>query len=196
MSAGPDVAELNANLQRSATARGLAGDEFTAATAAAIRALQSAHGLSVDRRAAARVGDRSTRAVRVTSVTHGRLPTVMPGAGLAITSTARQVTLRARRVRAGQRQGRRPGHHHAAGQPDDAGKDHLRRERRDVADRAGQAAKKSARRSKSTRPPPIRRRRATSTRRRWRWRSPPKASKTRSRCRSTRCSRSPAAATR
>jgi hypothetical protein len=44
MSAGADVEELNANLDALGYARGLAGDTFTAATAAAIRRLQAAHG--------------------------------------------------------------------------------------------------------------------------------------------------------
>ena len=47
MSAGPDVAELNANLDALGYGQGLVGDTFSAATGAAIRALQSAHGLTV-----------------------------------------------------------------------------------------------------------------------------------------------------
>ncbi len=47
MSPGPDVAELNANLDALGYARGLAGGRFTAATAAAIRRLQAAHGENV-----------------------------------------------------------------------------------------------------------------------------------------------------
>jgi hypothetical protein len=43
MSAGADVAELNANLDALGSAHELAGDAFTAATAAAIRGLQDAH---------------------------------------------------------------------------------------------------------------------------------------------------------
>ena len=44
MSAGSDVAELNANLDALGYGQGLTGEAFTAATAAAIRAFQSAHG--------------------------------------------------------------------------------------------------------------------------------------------------------
>jgi hypothetical protein len=44
MSAGADVAELNANLDALGYAHGLAGDAFTTATGAAIRRLQAAHG--------------------------------------------------------------------------------------------------------------------------------------------------------
>ena len=44
MSPGPDVAELNANLDALGEGRGLTGDTFTAATAAAISRLQAAHG--------------------------------------------------------------------------------------------------------------------------------------------------------
>ncbi len=46
MSPGPDVAELNANLDALGYGHGLTGDAFTAATAAAIRALQAAHGIA------------------------------------------------------------------------------------------------------------------------------------------------------
>ena len=44
MSAGVDVAELNANLDALGYAHGLTGDAFTATTATAIRRLQAAHG--------------------------------------------------------------------------------------------------------------------------------------------------------
>ncbi|HVR04819.1 MAG TPA: peptidoglycan-binding protein, partial [Solirubrobacteraceae bacterium] len=47
MSPGRDVAELNANLDALGYGQGLAGDELTAGTTAAIRALQSARGASV-----------------------------------------------------------------------------------------------------------------------------------------------------
>ncbi len=93
MSAGSDVAELNANLQALGFGQGLAGDEFTAATEAAIRALQSAHGASVtgELLLGSVVFERGP--VRVTSVTPTVGSTVMPGPVLAITSTARQVKL-------------------------------------------------------------------------------------------------------
>jgi multidrug efflux pump subunit AcrA (membrane-fusion protein) len=93
MSPGPDVAELNANLDALGYGQGLAGDEFTAATAAAIRAMQSAHGASVT--GALLLGSVVFHQgpVRVTSVTPTIGQTVMPGPALAITSTARQVKL-------------------------------------------------------------------------------------------------------
>ncbi|HEY4452421.1 MAG TPA: peptidoglycan-binding protein [Solirubrobacteraceae bacterium] len=91
MSTGGDVAELNANLQALGYARGLAGDQFTAATEAAIRALQSAHGASAtgELLLGSVVFERGP--VRVTSVTPAVGANVMPGPVLAITSTARQV---------------------------------------------------------------------------------------------------------
>jgi peptidoglycan hydrolase-like protein with peptidoglycan-binding domain len=93
MSAGPDVAELNANLQALGYGQGLSGDEFTAATAAAIRALQSAHGLSVTGELLLGSVVFHPGPVRVTSVTPTVGQTVMPGPVLAITSTARQVKI-------------------------------------------------------------------------------------------------------
>jgi multidrug efflux pump subunit AcrA (membrane-fusion protein) len=93
MSAGHDVAELNANLRALGYGQGLAGDEFTAATAAAIRALQSAHGLGVTGELLLGSVVFEPGAVRVTSVTPTVGATVMPGPVLAITSTARQVKL-------------------------------------------------------------------------------------------------------
>jgi peptidoglycan hydrolase-like protein with peptidoglycan-binding domain len=44
MSPGPDVAELNANLDALGYGHGLAGNAFTPATASAVRRLQAAHG--------------------------------------------------------------------------------------------------------------------------------------------------------
>jgi multidrug efflux pump subunit AcrA (membrane-fusion protein) len=93
MSAGPDVAELNANLQALGYGQGLSGEEFTAATAAAIRALQSAHGLSVTGELLLGSVVFHPGPVRVTSVTPTVGQTVMPGPVLAITSTARQVKI-------------------------------------------------------------------------------------------------------
>jgi multidrug efflux pump subunit AcrA (membrane-fusion protein) len=91
MSAGPDVGELNANLQALGYGQGLAGDEFTSATAAAIRALQSAHGASVTGELLLGSVVFHPGPVRVTSVTPTVGQTVMPGSVLAITSIARQV---------------------------------------------------------------------------------------------------------
>jgi multidrug efflux pump subunit AcrA (membrane-fusion protein) len=93
MSAGPDVAELNANLQALGYGQGLTGDEFTTATAAAIRALQSAHGASVTGELLLGSVVFEPGPVRVTSVTPTVGQTVMPGPVLAITSTARQVKI-------------------------------------------------------------------------------------------------------
>ena len=91
MSAGPDVAELNANLDALAYGQGLAGEEFTTATAAAIRALQSAHGASVTGELLLGSVVFHPGPVRVTSVAATIGQTVMPGPVLAITSIARQV---------------------------------------------------------------------------------------------------------
>jgi hypothetical protein len=93
MSPGSDVAELNANLQALGYGQGLAGDEFTAATAAAIRALQSAHGASVTGELLLGSVVFESGPVRVTSVTPTVGSTVMPGPVLAATSTARQVKM-------------------------------------------------------------------------------------------------------
>jgi peptidoglycan hydrolase-like protein with peptidoglycan-binding domain len=94
MSAGADVAELNANLEALGYGSGLLGDEFTEATAAAIRAFQAAHGLT-------QTGDLTLGAVvfkpgpvRVTSVTPTVGMGVSPGPVLAVSSTARQVTVK------------------------------------------------------------------------------------------------------
>lgn len=93
MSPGSDVAELNANLQALGYGQGLAGDEFTAATADAIRALQSAHDASVTGELLLGSVVFHPGPVRVTSLTPTLGATVMPGPVLAITSTARQVKL-------------------------------------------------------------------------------------------------------
>jgi peptidoglycan hydrolase-like protein with peptidoglycan-binding domain len=90
-SAGPDVAELNANLDALGYGQELAGDSFTAATATAIRAFQSAHGLSVTGELPLGSVVFEPGPVRVTSVTPTVGQTVMPGPVLAITSIARQV---------------------------------------------------------------------------------------------------------
>jgi multidrug efflux pump subunit AcrA (membrane-fusion protein) len=93
MSPGRDVAELNTNLQALGYGQGLTGDEFTAATAAAMRALQSGHGASVTGELLLGSVVFHPGPVRVTSVTPTVGATVMPGPVLAITSTARQVKL-------------------------------------------------------------------------------------------------------
>jgi peptidoglycan hydrolase-like protein with peptidoglycan-binding domain len=93
MSAGSDVGELNANLEALGYGQGLTGDTFSAATAAAIREFQSAHGLSVTGELLLGSVVFEPGAVRVTSVTPTVGATVMPGPLLVITSTARQVKL-------------------------------------------------------------------------------------------------------
>jgi peptidoglycan hydrolase-like protein with peptidoglycan-binding domain len=91
MSAGSDVDELNANLDALGFGQGLTGDTFSAATAAAIRAFQSACGLTVTGELLLGSVVFEPGAVRVTSVTPTVGATVMPGPVLAISSTARQV---------------------------------------------------------------------------------------------------------
>lgn len=93
MSAGPDVAQLNANLDALGYGRGLTGDTFSAETAAAIRGLQAAHGLSAT--GALLLGSVvfEPGPVRVTSVTPTVGQAVTPGPVLAITATARQVKI-------------------------------------------------------------------------------------------------------
>jgi multidrug efflux pump subunit AcrA (membrane-fusion protein) len=93
MSPGQDVAELNANLQALGYRHEFGGDEFTAATEAAIRALQAAHGASVTGELLLGSVAFEQGPVRVTSVTPTVGSTVMPGPVLDITSTARQVKL-------------------------------------------------------------------------------------------------------
>ncbi len=139
MSAGSDVGELNANLDALGYGQGLTGDTFSAATAAAIRAFQSARGLTV------------TGELLLGSVVFE------PGAGArderdadgrrdrdAGTGARNQLDrspgqARARRSPAGECQEGRSGHDHPARQPDHAGTNHLCLERRDiVAGKAGE----------------------------------------------------------
>jgi peptidoglycan hydrolase-like protein with peptidoglycan-binding domain len=93
MSAGSDVAELNANLDALGYGQGLAGEQFSAATAAAIRAFQSSHGLSVTGELLLGSVVFEPGPVRVTSVTPAVGQAVMPGPVLGVTSTARQVKI-------------------------------------------------------------------------------------------------------
>ncbi len=86
MSPGRDVAELNRSL-------GLSGDSFTAATAAAIRTLQAAHGMAQTGELLLGSVVFKPGPVRVTSVTPTVGQPVQAGAVLAITSTHRQVTI-------------------------------------------------------------------------------------------------------
>lgn len=91
MSAGSDVAELNANLQALGYGQGLEGDTFSAGTTAAIRTFQAAHGLSATGELPLGSVVFDPGPVRVTSVTPTVGQAVMPGPVLGITSTARQV---------------------------------------------------------------------------------------------------------
>jgi peptidoglycan hydrolase-like protein with peptidoglycan-binding domain len=93
MSPGNDVAELNANLDALGYGQALTGDAFSAGTAAAIRAFQSAHGMSVTGELPLGSVVFEPGPVRVTSVTPTIGQAVMPGPVLGITSTARQVKI-------------------------------------------------------------------------------------------------------
>jgi peptidoglycan hydrolase-like protein with peptidoglycan-binding domain len=93
MSAGRDVAELNANLDALGYGKRLAGNRFTAATAAAIRAFQSAHGVSPTGELLLGSVVFEPGPARVTSVTPTLGATVQPGPVLAITSIVRQVAI-------------------------------------------------------------------------------------------------------
>ncbi len=94
MSAGPDVAELNANLEALGYGSGLAGDAFTAATAAAVRSFQAAHGLAQTGELPLGSVVFESGPVRVTSVTPAVGMGVNPGPALAVSSTGRQVTVK------------------------------------------------------------------------------------------------------
>jgi peptidoglycan hydrolase-like protein with peptidoglycan-binding domain len=91
MSAGSDVRELNANLDALGYGQDLTGDTFSAATAAAVRAFQSARGLNVTGELLLGSVVFEPGPVRVTSVTPTVGQEVMPGPVLGISSTARQV---------------------------------------------------------------------------------------------------------
>ena len=93
MSAGGDVAELNANLAALGYASGLSGDTFSSATEAAIRAFQSAQGMTAtgELPLGSVVFERGP--VRVTSVTPEVGASVAPGPVLGITSTVAQVSI-------------------------------------------------------------------------------------------------------
>jgi multidrug efflux pump subunit AcrA (membrane-fusion protein) len=93
MSPGRDVAELNANLDALGYGHGLAGDAFTAATAAAIDAFQSGHGQSPTGRLLLGSVVFASGPVRVTSVTPTLGATVQAGPVMTVTSTVRQVTI-------------------------------------------------------------------------------------------------------
>ncbi len=93
MPPGRDVALLNANLDALGYGSGLSGDTFSTATEAAIRALQSAHALSVTGELALGSVAFEPGPVRVTSVTPTLGADVAPGPVLGITSTTPQVEI-------------------------------------------------------------------------------------------------------
>jgi hypothetical protein len=93
MSPGHDVAQLNANLDALGYGKGLTGNAFTAATAAAIRAFQSAHHASPTGELLLGSVVFEPGAVRVTSVTPTVGSTVQPGPVLTVTLTTRQVQI-------------------------------------------------------------------------------------------------------
>jgi peptidoglycan hydrolase-like protein with peptidoglycan-binding domain len=93
MPAGPEVAELNANLDALGYASGLTGDVFTAATATAIEEFQEAHGIAAT--GALPLGSVvfERGPVLVTSVTATIGANVTPGPVLGVSSTMPQVTI-------------------------------------------------------------------------------------------------------
>ncbi len=93
MSAGKDVAALNANLDALGYHIGLSGEAFSPATEMAVRAFQSARGMPVtgELPLGSVVFERGP--VRVTSVTPEVGASVTPGPVLGITSTRPQVTI-------------------------------------------------------------------------------------------------------
>src|ERR1700722_10675756 len=91
--AGPEVAELNANLDALGYASGLTGDAFTAATATAIQAFQAAHGLAVTGGLALGSVVFERGPALVTNVTATVGANVAPGPVLGVSSTVPQVTI-------------------------------------------------------------------------------------------------------
>ncbi len=95
MSPGLDVGELNANLDALGYGSGLSGDAFTAGTDAAIRALQSARGLSVTGELLLGSVVFEYGAVRITDVMANVADgsSVSPGPVLTVSSTKPQVAI-------------------------------------------------------------------------------------------------------
>jgi peptidoglycan hydrolase-like protein with peptidoglycan-binding domain len=95
MSGGPDVAELNRNLDALGYGRDLAGGSFTAATAAAISRLQRAHGMSVT--GALLLGsvvfEPGAARVEAVAPSVGVGAAVTPGPLMTVSSVARVVTI-------------------------------------------------------------------------------------------------------
>jgi peptidoglycan hydrolase-like protein with peptidoglycan-binding domain len=94
MSPGRDVAELNANLDALGYGRGLAGDDFTAATSQAIVALQAAHGLPQSGVLPLGSVVFKPGPVRVTSVTPTVGQAVQAGPVLSVSSTRHEVAIK------------------------------------------------------------------------------------------------------
>lgn len=93
MSAGRDVAALNANLRALGYDTGLSGETFSAATETAIRAFQSTRGMTVTGELPLGSVVFEPGPVRVTSVTPEVGESLTPGPVLGITSTRPQVTI-------------------------------------------------------------------------------------------------------
>jgi peptidoglycan hydrolase-like protein with peptidoglycan-binding domain len=93
MTPGKDVRALNTSLDVLGDGTGLSGETFSAATEAAVRAFQSAHGMTAtgELPLGSVVFERGP--VRVTSVTPEVGANVTPGPVLGITSTRPQVTI-------------------------------------------------------------------------------------------------------
>ena len=95
ISPGPDVAELNANLDALGYAHGLTGGRFTAATTAAIRALQVAHRENASGQLLIGSVLFAPSAIRITSLqtTVAVGATVTAGPVLSASGTARQIQI-------------------------------------------------------------------------------------------------------
>lgn len=93
MTPGKDVRELNSNLQALGYGRDLGGEAFTSATAAAIRAFQSAHGMSPTGELLLGSVLIWYGAMRVTRVNASLGSSVTPGPVLGVSMTTRQVTI-------------------------------------------------------------------------------------------------------
>ncbi len=93
MSAGKDVAALNANLAALGYGTGSSGETFSAATGAAIGAFQSSHGMEVTGELPLGSVVFEAGPVRVTSVIPELGAGVTPGPVLGVTATRPQVTI-------------------------------------------------------------------------------------------------------
>jgi peptidoglycan hydrolase-like protein with peptidoglycan-binding domain len=94
MSPGPDVAAVNANLDALGYAKGLTGDRFSAATEAAVKAIQRAHGMTPTGQLPIGTVLFEPGAVRVTSVVPKLGGTVAAGQPvLDVTLLSRQVSI-------------------------------------------------------------------------------------------------------